>query len=96
LQEEHITVGAELGDQKGLFSVEMLKRWPSCKEYHLVDLWAHQENYVDSANVRPRMQENFYEETLRNINNWTDKIHICRNYTSECVKEMSDSYFEFI
>jgi hypothetical protein len=64
LQEEHMTVGAELGVQRGLFSVEMLKRWPSCKEYHLVDLWAHQENYVDSANVRPRMQEMFYKETL--------------------------------
>lgn len=96
LQKENMTVGAELGVQKGIFTVQMLKRWPSCKEYHLVDLWAQQENYVDIANVGAGIQEERYNETLRNTNNWKDKIHVCRNYTSECVKEMPDSYFDFI
>jgi hypothetical protein len=40
-------VAAELGVQKGIFSEQMLKTWPSCKKYYLIDLWEQQQNYID-------------------------------------------------
>lgn len=38
LEEEGKTIGVELGVQRGFLSKGFLTRWPSCKEYHMVDL----------------------------------------------------------
>jgi hypothetical protein len=45
LQQEGFEVGAELGVQRGHFASETLQRWPRCRRYYLVDIWAPQENY---------------------------------------------------
>lgn len=45
LEKERFEVAVELGVQRGLFAAELLKRWPSCKKYYLIDLWAPQDNY---------------------------------------------------
>jgi predicted O-methyltransferase YrrM len=96
VEKENMTVGAELGVQRGYFSSNMLKLWPSCREYHMVDLWAYQENYEDAANVNQVTQDKFYDETIENTKEWKDKIHICRNYTSVCVENVPDGHFDFI
>ena len=31
----------------GAFAAHNLMNWPSCQQYHLVDLWAPLDNYVD-------------------------------------------------
>jgi hypothetical protein len=45
LQQEGFEVGAELGVQRGHFASETLQRWPKCRRYYLVDIWAPQDNY---------------------------------------------------
>lgn len=45
LQQEGFEVGAELGVQRGHFAAETLQRWPKCRRYYLVDIWAPQDNY---------------------------------------------------
>ena len=50
LESLNFTSGVELGVQRGIFAEATLKNWPSCKEYHLVDIWKRQENYFDQAN----------------------------------------------
>jgi len=42
--------GVELGVQGGYFSRWILDKWQACTEYHLVDLWETQKNYIDLAN----------------------------------------------
>lgn len=37
--------------QLGFFSEALLTHWPSCTRFYLVDLWGHQQNYEDIANV---------------------------------------------
>lgn len=96
IESENMTVGVELGVMTGSLSKQILERWPSCKEFWMVDVWAHQENYKDSANVDEARQDQNYQETIENTKQWKDKIHICRNYTSVCVKDMADGYFDFI
>jgi hypothetical protein len=96
LQQEQMTLGVELGVQEGYFSNELLTRWSSCKEYHLVDVWAPQENYKDVANVGHAEQDRRYQTTLSNTNQWKDKIHVCRNYTTECVRHVPDGYYDFV
>ncbi|KAI2495870.1 methyltransferase domain-containing protein [Fragilaria crotonensis] len=96
LEKENMTVGVELGVQRGYFSSSTLDQWPSCKEFHLVDLWAHQENYHDFANFDQAEQNNIYDEAIERTKPWKDKIHVCRNYTSVCVKNMPDGHFDYI
>ena len=50
LEAEGLHIGAELGVQRALFSKSLLSAWPSNREYHLVDVWAKQDNYDDVAN----------------------------------------------
>lgn len=96
LEAENMTIGAELGVQRGIFANTMLSRWPSNKEYVLVDVWAPQENYAESANVDQTVQNAYYHETLANTNLWKEKIRVCRNFTSVCVENFPDGYFDFV
>jgi hypothetical protein len=60
--------------QMGLFSEQLLTHWPSCTRFYAVDLWGHQENYNDIANVDQAEQENRYQETRKRLEPWKDKV----------------------
>jgi hypothetical protein len=96
LEEEKKTIGVELGVQHGFLSKAFLTRWPSCTEYMLVDLWAPQENYKDIANVDQKKQNEIMGRAIESTKPWENKIRMCRNYTSVCVKNVPDDYFDFI
>ncbi|KAL7525472.1 hypothetical protein ACHAWF_001377 [Thalassiosira exigua] len=96
VQNEGFTKGLELGVQTGYYSEAMLSRWKNCAEYHLVDLWGHQDNYDDIANVDDAKQDANFRKTMRVLKHWKDKISVCRNYTSSCVETFQDEYFDFI
>ena len=96
LEQEKMTVGVELGVKQGLFSKNILNSWPSCTYYLLVDIWTQQNNYKDTANVPQNRQDAFYATALTNTQHFEDKRHICRNYTSVCVEEVADGFFDFI
>jgi len=96
MQSEHFTIGLELGVQSGSYSKTILSKWPSCEKYHLVDVWAHQENYKDLANANQAQQDALYQVTLDNTAQWKEKINVCRNFTSNCVHTFDDEYFDFI
>ena len=94
--EHNFTRGVELGVQRGLYSKTILSQWTSCKEYHLVDIWAHQENYEDIANVNQGKQNEIYDSAMKNVAQWKEKIHVCRKYTTHCALLYDDDYFDFI
>jgi len=94
--EEGLSVGVELGVQTGKFANRMLSDWTNCEEYHLVDLWGHQKNYHDIANLAQEGQDRNYDQTMQTLKPWSDKTHVCRNYTSVCVHKFEDEYFDFI
>ena len=96
VQSEGFTRGIELGVQRGYFTRAMLSNWLDCSEYHLVDLWGHQENYSDVANLNQNEQEKIYGVAMKTVNPWKEKIHVCRNYTINCVNNYADEHFDFI
>lgn len=96
LQRLNMTIGAELGVQRGYFAKTILDQWSHAKTYVLVDLWGQQRNYKDLANVDDQAQENFKKEALDLLKVYQDKLVVCRNYTSVCVTQFEDGYFDYI
>jgi len=92
----NFTRAAELGVQRGQFAKHNLERWPSCQDYLLVDVWRHQENYIDYANVDNRAQETLLRTTLRNVAPFRSSVRICRDFTSTCVKHEADGHFDVV
>jgi len=90
------TKGAELGVQRGEFAKHNLQQWTKCTEYHLVDLWAHQENYHDIANFDNNKQEELMHTTQENLKQWLGKTVWHRNYTSAAVKEVKDGSLDWV
>jgi hypothetical protein len=88
--------GVELGVQEGYFAKDILERWNSAEEYHLVDLWAPQANYEDAANVGMKEQQKKMNSALERTSKWKQAIRVCRNYTTICAQRYPDGYFDFI
>ena len=96
LEAEGLHIGAELGVQHAYFSKTLLSAWVSNREYHLVDVWAKQENYVDVANKGQSEQDEIYAAAMENVKPWKSNIHVCRNFTTNCVHNYEDDHFDFI
>jgi hypothetical protein len=96
LESHKFETGAELGVQNGLFSFEILKKWPSCKKFYLIDIWKPQENYFDGANVPQHLQDQAYQNTIRRLSPFKNKIQILRMLTSEAVHLIPDNSLDFI
>ena len=88
--------GVELGVQRGIFAKSMLDQWKSATEYVLVDLWSHQANYEDVANVDEQQQSDIMADAMNRLKEFSDKIQVCKNYTTVCSERFSDEYFDFI
>ena len=89
-------VGAELGVKLGEFAHHTLSQWTSCTTYVLVDLWAHQENYKDIANVDDEQQEDTMAKALSTLGPFRDKLEVCRNYTTVCATQYPDNFFDYV
>lgn len=101
LKNENKTVGVELGVQRGEFFNEMMSKWQIAQTYVFVDIWAHQENYQDGANVDQSDQDTFMNQAITYANNQKAAGHlqelvICRNFTVNCVLNFPDHHFDFI
>jgi|EP01082_Thalassiosira_pseudonana_P005558 hypothetical protein len=88
--------GIEIGVKQGDFAKKVLDTWKSCDEYHLVDLWAKQENYKDVANVEDAVHDKFYEETKDALKSFEDKVHYHRMYSTEAATKFKDESIDFI
>eukprot|EP00122_Pirum_gemmata_P000164 Pgem_evm1s139 len=97
LDKEGMTKGVEVGVKQGDFMQATLQNWKGAKEYHLVDLWNHQENYKDIANVKKEVHDQFYRQTLAKTKAFpTVDFKICRDFSTTCVKNYADYYFDYI
>uniref|UniRef100_A0A7S1P4D4 Methyltransferase domain-containing protein n=1 Tax=Vitrella brassicaformis TaxID=1169539 RepID=A0A7S1P4D4_9ALVE len=96
LERENKTVGVELGVQRGEFAAEVLSRWPKCRKYYLVDLWTHQDNYNDTANVATDAQEAYMNEAKDKLRHWQDKTVWMRMLTSDAAREIPDNSVDFV
>ena len=86
----------EIGVQTGHFADIIIKQWPSLKQYYGIDVWKHQENYKDGANVEENQQIKYYENALDYLKKYGTKIHLIRNYSNLAVTLFKDKSIDFI
>eukprot|EP00667_Euglena_gracilis_P019843 EG_transcript_21334 len=94
LEDENMTVGAELGVLQGGFANHTLSHWPSCKRYYLVDIWGPLKNYADDANFMETKK--FFEEARRLLQPFTKTVVFLRMLTTEAVKEIADKSLDYV
>jgi hypothetical protein len=90
------TDGAEVGVQSGNHAKFILNRWKSCQSFKLVDLWAHQVNYIDNANVPDQKQEEFFQTTQKNLEPWKTKTEFFRMLSTEAAAKIADQSLDFV
>jgi hypothetical protein len=93
---EGFTTGAEVGVQLGFYAEFLLSKWPNCIEYHAIDLWAHQKDYKDVANVGDAEQESRYTQTRNRLKRFDHIIRYHRNYSNLAVNDIKDESLDFI
>ena len=88
--------GAEVGVQTGRNAFSLLRSWISCDTFFLIDLWGHQENYHDYANVPDKRQQQFYEQTQAILKPWVNKTKYFRMKSVEAAKQIEDFSLDFV
>ena len=94
-------IGVELGVQSGEFFESVANKWQIADLYVLVDIWATQSNYADAAN-KDEIEQLHLMNLAKKVgdkmkrNGYVKEIELCRNYTSECVHNYPDGFFDFI
>jgi hypothetical protein len=96
LEKETKQSGAELGVQVGLFAESVLKIWPSCTKFYLVDLWSKQVNYEDYANVVQEQQESNFKQAMRRLAPWSSKTMFLRMSTNEATQHVANNSLDFV
>lgn len=99
LQKFDFKIGVELGVQTGEFAFDTLKAWKTADTYVLVDIWASQKDYTDSANgVDHNAYLDLTEKRMKDAvaKGWVKNYPMCRNFTSLCVQNFADLYFDYI
>ena len=88
--------GAEVGVQKGEHAMRILREWPSCQSFKLIDLWGHQVNYEDHANVPDAAQEEYFQQAKQNVEPWSNKTEFFRMLSTEAAKKIPDLSLDFV
>lgn len=96
LEVENKTIGVEVGVRRGVFSREILETWPGATQYYLVDLWAHQDNYHDGANVADSEQEIILNAARTNLKKWEAKTIFKQQDSIAAAQEMLDGSVDFV
>jgi hypothetical protein len=89
-------VGAEVGVQRGLFSLETLRNWKSCSKFYLIDPWRHQENYDDVANVDDETHEEYMLQTKKRLATYKEKLVFLRMFSSAATEHIADGGLDYV
>lgn len=82
--------GAEIGVQRGYFSRELLRGWPSCTKFLCIDPWVRQEDYDDPANVGYVEQERRYAEAQRVLSPFP-QVEIIRSFSLSAANRQTEA-----
>lgn len=99
LHEEGKKKAIELGVREGDFAFQTVSAWKTCENYHLVDLWQHQEHYMPTTGDAEHNQN--MNDAFAKMNKAKEAGHIksftfCRNYTNNCHQLIENESVDFI
>lgn len=86
----------EVGVQCGDYAKSILEVIPSIEKIYLVDLWQHQENYYDFANVSDNTHQENMEKTIANTKPWEKKIVLLKGYSTQMAKHILDNSLDWV
>ena len=87
--------GVEVGVLRGDFSRWMLSVWKSCESYTLVDLWAHQDNYVDIANGDNARFNDIMQKAKENVADFP-AAKLLQKDSLEAAADFEDESLDFV
>ena len=99
LEQVGFTTGVEVGVQKGRNALVTLRRWPSCKMYKLIDMWADAEGvYNDTANVGEKKQLQYMRTAQHHLKSWTQRnvTEFYRMKSTDAARTLKDGAFDYI
>jgi hypothetical protein len=91
-----ITHVCEVGVKQGKYAEYILKNIPSIERIYLVDVWAHQSNYKDHANVSQSKQDQFLQDTIQRMEPWLDKVTILRGLSVDMASDIPDGSLDWV
>lgn len=94
-------IGVEVGVKQGDYTGKLLKQWKTAGLYVQVDLWEHQDNYHDIANVDSRTHSRFQQEScsaghLMKSKGYVGELMQCKDFSIECAKLFPDNSIDFL
>eukprot|EP00415_Alexandrium_ostenfeldii_P000312 UN0312 len=91
-------IGVEVGVQRGNYSRTLLEGWNKAALFIQVDLWEHQENYKDYANVGTATQHLNMREACEEAfkAGHTGKVVQCKDFSTACAKLIPDGSVDFV
>jgi predicted O-methyltransferase YrrM len=96
LESRGLQTGAEVGVQTGYFSQIVLNNWPSCTKFYLIDLWKHQENYHDFANVADHEHQSYFEEAKTKLQPFENKTTFLRMTSVEAASHVPNQTLDYV
>src|ERR1700674_3826178 len=92
---ELLGTAVEVGVFRGVFSRQLLERWDG-RKLILVDPWRHLEDYLDSWNLSDSEMEGNYQETLKVLAPFEERIQVLRMRTQEAAALVPHASCDFI
>ena len=62
----------KLGCVKGMYMEELFNKWKGAKKVYSIDLWQHQKNYHDDANVADDLHLEYMNEAKNQLKKFED------------------------
>lgn len=94
-------IGVEVGVQMGEYSSTLLEGWRQAALFIQVDLWEHQDNYADVANVNSSKQDRNMAQSCQAAleakkAGLARQVVQCKDLSTACAKLIPDGALDFV
>eukprot|EP00408_Alexandrium_pacificum_P016391 CAMPEP_0171201752 /NCGR_PEP_ID=MMETSP0790-20130122/24649_1 /TAXON_ID=2925 /ORGANISM="Alexandrium catenella, Strain OF101" /LENGTH=290 /DNA_ID=CAMNT_0011667155 /DNA_START=52 /DNA_END=924 /DNA_ORIENTATION=- len=94
-------VGVEVGVQQGNYTSALLAGWHQAALFVQVDVWDHQENYKDYANVDRKTHMKYKSDACKaglsaKAGGLAGEVVQCQDFSTECAKLIPDGSLDFV
>jgi hypothetical protein len=86
----------EIGVGSGVFSYDILAKWPSFKKYYGIDPWTQQANYRESSNVDNKTHSKNYDNAQKRLKIFGNRISLIKRFSAQAVDQFSDQTIDLV
>jgi hypothetical protein len=88
----------EIGVRAGNHSAQILDTLPLLDEHIMIDCWMEQDEkiYKDGANKPNNIQENIFNNCVKNTKRFEDKIKFIRKLSNDAIDDIPDKHIDYL